>query len=1024
MGYTLRNVNSIESMLRYCNDSLKWNIDEEYFDDIDELTYDFTASDLGIKDEEFARINTLKQMRPLSDNQDWAVFLVEFEGKRIDVTALRRVLNAIIPKRTNRDRMTWTCDHIFFMCLWGEYSVRSIGFSAFEEYEKSLPVMKIIYCTPAIESTEGIRNFENKIAFLECNRNESFIDRLQFWNQALKRRNQNIHSAQQLTETLASKAIEISDTLSDQLAIENEDGRIHKLYHRFNNALNIELNEAEFVRMYAQTIVYGLFSARCMNPQVTSFDMVEAVKCIPSTNPLLKLLMKELLGNDGAVNFDELNITELIDSLKDTDIESILEDFNRQTGYGKEDPLVLFYEKFLDLFEKEKKKRCGVYYTPAAVVEFIIRSVSELLKTRFQCQKCFSDNRVSVLDPAVGTGTFLYKVINTVYEDFKKEKRLTGEAFNKEWTKYLEEKLLPRLYGYEFMAAPYAMAHMKIAMKLKETGYEFPANSRVQIFLANSLIEGKHSIENEGDPLEIENALAESVRKDNKINVVIGSPPFHADSKNQNEWIMALMEDYKKEPGSTERLREKNPKLINDDYVKFIRLAEYIVKNQDNAIIAYIIPFSYASNLTFRGMRWNLLKQFSEIYILDMHGNVMGRDAADSIERDENILDIQLGVCVSFFVKKKDENSGFAKVFYSDFRGSRERKYRFLLNAKFEDIQWTTVNPVEPYYFFKPVDLSHADEYNTGISLADLFPAYLGGVKTHDDANLISFTPFDTGYDYLYDYRPFDIRHINYDRRKVSRDRYDIMRHMIEHENYGLVMDRQVVTDNWSHIQIVKHMIDNRLHYSNRGIPVLCPMFLYDDNIAKPNVNSELVNIISEKTELSFSEVLVENETKFDMMDLFDYSYGILNSKLYIEKYKDLLKIEFPKVPIPNGNEMFLRIISYGRQLRKLHLLEEDIGNPLDIKFDGNGDGIISSRKLKPEGLFINRTQLFTNVTEAMWDFCYGGYHGLQKWFKDRNGMKLSENDIQHVIRVLNIFDRTISIREDIDACLDEYGII
>ena len=191
MGYALKNVNSIESMLRYCNDSLKWNIDEEYFDDIDELTYDFTASDLGIKDEEFAKINTLKQMRPLSDNQDWAVFLVDFEGKRIDVTALRRVLNAIIPKRTNRDRMTWACDHIFFMCLWGEYSVRSIGFSAFEEYEKSLPVMKIVYCTPAIESTEGIRKFENQIAFLECDRNENFIDRLKFWSQALRRRYQN-----------------------------------------------------------------------------------------------------------------------------------------------------------------------------------------------------------------------------------------------------------------------------------------------------------------------------------------------------------------------------------------------------------------------------------------------------------------------------------------------------------------------------------------------------------------------------------------------------------------------------------------------------------------------------------------------------------------------------------------------------------------------------------------------------------------------------------------------------------------
>lgn len=578
--------------------------------------------------------------------------------------------------------------------------------------------------------------------------------------------------------------------------------------------------------------------------------------------------------------------------------------------------------------------------------------------------------------------------------------------------------------GYEFMVAPYAMAHMKIAMKLKETGYEFPANSRLQVFLANSLIEGKHIVENKDDPLEIENALAESVRKDSKINVVIGSPPFHADSKNQNEWIMALMEDYKKEPGSTERLREKNPKLINDDYVKFIRLAEDIVKNQDNAVIAYIIPFSYASNLTFRGMRWNLLKQFSEIYILDLHGNVMGRDAADSAERDENILDIQLGVCVSFFIKKKDDNTDSAKVFYSDFSGSRERKYQFLLNAKFGDIQWTTVNPVEPYYFFKPVDLSQADEYNTGISLADLFPAYLGGVKTHDDGNLISFTSFNTGCDYLYDYRPFDIRHINYDRRKVSRDRYDIMRHMIGHENYGLVIDRQVVTDNWSHIQIVRHMIDNRLHYSNRGIPVLCPMYLYEDGKAKPNVNSEMVSMITEKTGISFSESLVESETEFDIMDLFDYSYGILNSPLYIEKYIDLLKIEFPKVPIPNGNEMFWRIVAYGRRLRKLHLLEEDIGNPMGISFEGVGDNIVSSRKLKPEGLYINRTQLFTNVTEEIWDFCYGGYHGLQKWFKDRNGMKLSEDDIQHVIRVLNVFEKTISIREDLDICMDEFGLI
>lgn len=292
---------------------------------------------------------------------------------------------------------------------------------------------------------------------------------------------------------------------------------------------------------------------------------------------------------------------------------------------------------------------------------------------------------MSILDPAVGTGTFLCKVINIVYDNYKRL-QIENVNFNEEWTRYLKEDLLPRIYGYEFMMAPYAMAHMKIAMKLKETGYLFPADSRLRVFLANSLIEGKQNVKNENDALEVESFLADDIRKSGKINVVIGSPPFHADSKNQNSWIMDLMNDYKKEPGTTKKLNEKNSKLINDDYVKFIRLAEEIVKSQDNAIIAYIIPSSYATNLTFRGMRWNLLRKFSEIYILDLHGNVMGRDAADSEERDENILDIQLGVCISFFIKKSSENTEYAKVYYSDFSGSREKKYQYLLNIKWDDI--------------------------------------------------------------------------------------------------------------------------------------------------------------------------------------------------------------------------------------------------------------------------------------------------------------------------------------------------
>lgn len=1026
MAYALENVNDIESLLRYCNSSFNWNIDEDYFDDIDNLTYDFTAADLGIKEEAFASINTLKQMRPISDNQEWAIFLLDFEGKKIDVGALRRILNAVIPKRTNRDRITWDCGHIFFMCLWGERSIRSIGFSAFEDREYALPIMKILYCTPKIESADGKRRFEKSISFLKCNERETLVDRLPYWTGVLQRRNHSIQSARQLTEILAEKAIQITDLLLNQFEIESEIGVLHRLYSKFNMQLNIDLTEREFMEMYSQMIVYGLFSARCIDPHSTITDLNKAIDTIPNTNPLLKNLLHEFDVIDGMYGFDELDISELIDALNATDMASIMGDFNRQSGFGKEDPIIYFYEMFLDLFEKERKKRCGVYYTPAAVVDFIVRSVRHILESKFDWSLGYLDERVAVFDPAIGTGTFLYKVIDDVFREFKSRKDSSSIDQSREWSQFVSQSLLPRLYGYEFMMAPYAIAHTKIALKLKDTGYDFLSPQRLQVYLANSLMnstEGAQPVD--PDSLESESYQAGSVHRENKVNVIISSPPFHADSKNQSEWIMSLMEDYKKEPGGNEQLNERNSKLINDDYVKFFRLAQKIVSTKEKAVIAFIMPFSFASNLTFRGMRWALLEEFNDIYIFDLHGNVMGRDMSDAPERDENILDIQSGVCIAIFVKNTNNTKdGLANVYYSDFVGSREKKYQYLLNTRFEDIHWQRLNPLAPYYFFKPIDFSNADKYNNGVSVAELFPSYLGGVKTHDDNNLVSFEAFNTSCDYLYDYRPFDIRHINYDRRKVSRDRYEIMQHMIKLDNLGLVVDRQVVTDNWSHIQIVRHMIDNRLHYSNRGIPVLCPMFLYDKGVAKPNVDPELVSRFVERMGLSFSKELTEDINSFDMLDLFDYVYGVLNSPAYINTYIDLLKIEFPKVPIPNSAAMFRDICSFGEDLRQLHLMENDVENDLNISFEGDGDCCVDARKIRGNCLYINKTQYFTNITEELWDFCYGGYHGMQKWFKDRKGLCLKESDIEHVIRVFNIFAKTISIRDELNECLDKYGLL
>ena len=358
-------------------------------------------------------------------------------------------------------------------------------------------------------------------------------------------------------------------------------------------------------------------------------------------------------------------------------------------------------------------------------------------------------------------------------------------------------------------------------------------------------------------------------------------------------------------------------------------------------------------------------------------------------------------MCISFFVKKGTSTEKNATVYYSDMYGSRERKYQFLYASEFEEIKWTVVSPVAPYYFFKPKDLSQAQSYDCGIQLSALFPNYLGGIKTHNDSTLVSQSAFDTGFDQLYDYRPFDIQHINYDLSKVERNRYEIMRHFIGHENYGLVIDRQVVTDNWSHIQIVRNMVDNRVHYSRKGIPVECPMFLFDENgRSEANIDLEQLQRFSSSLSEQFSKELTDEQGYYDMFDIFDYCYGILSSNTYRLKYAQLLSIDFPRVPAPVDSSFFHQVVEIGASLRMLHLMERPIENKLCIAFIGDGDSVISGLRYTDNCVFINRNQYFSNIREDLWDFCFAGYHGLQKWFKDRRQQKLSNTDIQHVLNV------------------------
>lgn len=1011
MAIRLQDVRDLETLLRYCSVKLNWPLEADWFEDIDDLVYDFSAVDLGIKEIEFSMIRSIKQLRPLVDNQPWGIFAVDLMGEHLKPLALRRIVHGLIPHRKTTEFKTWSYDKLLFLCFWGSSEFRTVGFVAFEDSGHSLPILKTLYCTPRLEDRTHLENFESRIAVLAWPDMSDSENWIRNWSRFFApARGQIISDTLVLTSALANTALSISQALISSFEIETIEGFTHQLYHRFNNALKIDLSQHDFIDMYSQTIVYGLFSARCMHPEVTPFTIESAINCIPETNPLLRDLLLEYCTPGGLMQFDEFDICDLVDALNRTDIDHILIDFNRQTGYGKEDPIIYFYERFLDQYEHEEKKRKGVYYTPIPAVDFIVRSISYLLEEKFNCTAGFLDSSVSILDPATGTGTFLRSIILNAFDEYKKLQNRGN------WSEFVAENLLKRLFGFEFMMAPYAVAHMKLAMTLKDTGYVFQPNHRLQVYLANSLECGDFQgfFGDTDDPLLKESNCATLVR-DSRINVVLGNPPYRTDSVNKGKWIMQLMEDYKREPGTADRLRERNPKVINDDYVKFMRVAQDIVANEDNAIISFVVPHSFAENLTFRGMRWKLLHTFDYIYIFDLHGNVMSRESSGSEERDENIFDIQQGVCICFLIKEGKKRERNALVFYTDLLGSRERKYQFLSTVEFPDLIWKKVEPFEPYYFFKPKNLEGAVSYETGILLSKLFPIFLGGIKTHHDGELISKTPFNTGFDQLYDYRPFDIRHINYDRSKVERDRYDIMKHIIGHDNLGLVFDRQAVTDNWSHIQVVKHMIDNRLHYSHKGIPVICPMYLYDENgKATPNIDHK---------EFQKLCITLNGETP-EILEVFDYCYGVLYSSTYRAKYSELLSIDFPRVPIPADSNMFHEVTEIGRHLRKIHLLELPIENQLFIEFCGTGDNVVSHFHYNNERVYINRTQYFSNVREDIWDFCFAGYHGMQKWFKDRSGELLSPADVQHIIDVFNVFDLTETDMTKVDSILGEYEII
>lgn len=1022
MNYSIKNVVDASSMLGYCAANLGWGTGSFEFEDIDDITYDFTASDLGLQEEAFAKIQDFRQLRPIVDDQPYGIFFISFENKSLNISALRRILQRLTPSKYGREYKTWRSDRIIFFCFWGTLERRSIGFAKFENPEEGLySVLKIFYCTPSAEDASTLSNFENKLARLRWPTDSSNHDTWsQKWNDAFAVDDKKIITdTRRLVDVLVSVATRIREDILSSLKAEETNGNLHLLWKELQIILGDIYTKSYFAGMFAQAIVYGFLTARCVSyKQNKQFSFKSALSYLPLTNPFLKSIIETCCRPDNIMTIDLSLLDELVAILNATKIEEIVGEFNRQTSMGRttEDPIVSFYEEFINGYDPEQRKIMGEYFTPFPAADFMVRAVESLLKKEFDIPSGVLDNQVSILDPGAGTATCIRDLILRAHREFRKNHK------QEDWSKFVESSLLKRISGFELMMAPYAIAHLKIALALQETGYILTAPKRIGIYLKNSLRPYIPTLNKKAHSklAEIvdEEALNASRIFKGDVQVIIGGPPFREDSWNKEKWISELLSSYKKEPNSEKRLEEKNLRPLSNDYVKFIRYAQELVKDSNHAIIAFVLPHTYIDNLTFRGMRWELLNEFSDIYILDLHGNALGQGKA----ADQNIFEIQQGICISIFVKKPKIEKQLATVQYAEVVGTRTEKFNFLKSKDIQDIKWEALKPTFPSFFMSPRGMVKKSAHIKWINLARLFPVSKVGVKTHNDEELISTSKFDTPFDQLYAYRPFDTRHINYDRTKVERDRYEVTQHFIGHKNIGIVIDRQVMADNWSHFQVVEHMIDNRLHYSRKGNPYLCPVYLFDNNGRRSlNLDRKIIHELEISTSLVFSEIETDNPEMFDVLDVVDYAYGVLFCNVFRHKFAATLSLDFPSIPLPSSRKAFRAFSEQGKKLRNLHAYGAKVPNDLAIVYTGTPNSIIKNYKWGQNRAYVNKDCFLSPVPEQVWNYCFGGYRGLQKWLKDRNGKVLTSLDIEHMINVFNIIDKSIEISKFIDILAFKY---
>jgi len=737
----LATIKRFDQLIAYLRDEMGWPIARDSFVDVDDLFYDFTAEELGIDPKTAAKIQEIKRLRPLSPKQPWGIFFVKFEPKKLPVVALRRILSQVALKKrasaNSAERAAWAADDLLFVSNYGEGDERQISFAHFSRAQDGhdLPTLKVLGWDnrdTALHLDAVARELTEHLAWPDDDSAEAWRTR---WRAAFTLRHREVvTTSKELSIRLAELARAIRDRIKTALAIETDKGSLTKLMKAFQTALVHDLDADGFADMYAQTIAYGLLSARIADPHKKTADDFAAHM---RTNPFLRELMETFLKVGGrrgkaggpGIDFDELGVSEVVELLDDANMEAVVRDFGDRNP--QEDPVIHFYELFLKEYDAKKRMQRGVFYTPRPVVSYIVRSVNELLRTEFGLADGLADTTtwgemaarfpprpaergegrgeglkipegvspqqdfVQILDPATGTGTFLVEVIDLIHKTLVARWKKEGHGEKKIdalWNEYVPKHLLTRLHGYELLMAPYAIAHLKIGLKLYETGYRFGSDERARIYLTNAL---EPAQEFSGTfafaipALAHEAQAVNGIKRSTRFAIVIGNPPYST-SLCEPEWLMRLLGDWK------QGLNETKSDLNREEW-KFLRFAQHHCTVTGAGIVGVIINRDFLDGIVKRRMREHIGETFPLRVAVDLNGDVKGNIA------DENVFEIEQGVAIALLCKKRAS----PRLRFASRVGTRAQKYADLLAKEPVDAALTDIEPSPPYFRWVPYSSEH-----------------------------------------------------------------------------------------------------------------------------------------------------------------------------------------------------------------------------------------------------------------------------------------------------------------------------